>query len=183
MTADTSSTTSTTLKPISLPASGLVFNKKLNKRSLIVNNPFRQKGGSYTIAFWTDDFSSRTVLQAIHPNHVGGWEFPKITFQPNGIFLLGTEDRSSVSYTIFTYDMAQLAGRHFICVICQPNVYQKEKLLYIDGKFISSLPNPQVSHSQSSCPTIQIGKGIESIFFYIKALSDNDVYNLYKASR
>lgn len=183
LTADTSSTTSTTSKKISLPASGLVFNKKLNKRSLIVNNPFRQKGGSYTIAFWTDDFSSRTVLQAIHPNHVGGWEFPKITFQPNGIFLLGTEDRSSVSYTIFTYDMTQLAGRHFICVICQPNVYQKEKLLYIDGKFISSLPNPQVSHSQSSCPTIQIGKGIESIFFYIKALSDNDVYNLYKASR
>lgn len=43
LTADTSSTTSTTLKPISPPASGLVFNKKLNKRSLIVNNLFGKK--------------------------------------------------------------------------------------------------------------------------------------------
>ena len=167
-----------------IPSSGLVFNKDLKGKSLSVSNPFRQRGGSYSIAFWTDDFSSRTVLSAIHPDRVKGWEFPKITFQSNGIFLLGTDDRSSVSYSIFPYDLTKLAGeRHFICVVCQPGVYQKEKLLYIDGQFIASLPNPQVAQSQSACPNIQIGSGLHSVFFYIKALTNQEVSDLYQASK
>lgn len=167
-----------------IPSSGLVFNKDLKGKSLSVSNPFRQRGGSYSIAFWTDDFSSRTVLSAIHPDRVKGWEFPKITFQSNGIFLLGTDDRSSVSYSIFPYDLTKLAGeRHFICVVCQPGVYQKEKLLYIDGRFITSLPNPQVAQSQSACPNIQIGSGLHSVFFYIKALTNQEVSDLYQASK
>lgn len=167
-----------------IPSSGLVFNQDLMGKSLTVKNPFRQRGGAYTIAFWTDDFSSRVILSAIHPNRVQGWEFPKVTCRPNGIFLLGTEDRSSISYAIFPYDITKLAGeRHFICVICQPNVYQKEKLLYIDGRFIASLPNPQVAQSQSACPNIQIGSGLRSVFFYIKALTSQEVLRLYQASK
>lgn len=167
-----------------IPSSGLVFNQDLMGKSLTVKNPFRQRRGAYTIAFWTDDFSSRVILSAIHPNRVQGWEFPKVTCRPNGIFLLGTEDRSSISYAIFPYDITKLAGeRHFICVICQPNVYQKEKLLYIDGRFIASLPNPQVAQSQSACPNIQIGSGLRSVFFYIKALTSQEVLKLYQASK
>lgn len=167
-----------------IPSSGLVFNQDLMGKSLTVKNPFRQRGGAYTIAFWTDDFSSRVILSAIHPNRVQGWEFPKVTCRPNGIFLLGTEDRSSISYAIFPYDLTKLAGeRHFICVICQPGVYQKEKLLYIDGRFIASLPNPQVAQSQSACPNIQIGSGLRSVFFYIKALTSQEVLKLYQASK
>ena len=167
-----------------IPSSGLVFNQDLMGKPATVSNPFRQRGGAYTIAFWTDNFSSRVILSAIHPDRVQGWEFPKVTFQPNGIFLLGTEDRSSVSYAIFPYDLTKLAGeRHFICVICQPGVYQKEKLLYIDGQFIASLPNPQVAQSQSACPNIQIGSGLRSVFFYIKALTSQEVLKLYQASK
>lgn len=167
-----------------IPSSGLVFNQDLKGKPATVSNPFRQRGGAYTIAFWTDNFSSRVILSAIHPDRVQGWEFPKVTFQPNGIFLLGTEDRSSVSYAIFPYDLTKLAGeRHFICVICQPGVYQKEKLLYIDGQFIASLPNPQVAQSQSACPNIQIGSGLRSVFFYIKALTSQEVLKLYQASK
>ena len=167
-----------------IPSSGLVFNQDLKGKPATVSNPFRQRGGAYTIAFWTDNFSSRVILSAIHPDRVQGWEFPKVTFQPNGIFLLGTEDRSSVSYAIFHYDLTKLAGeRHFICVICQPGVYQKEKLLYIDGQFIASLPNPQVAQSQSACPNIQIGSGLRSVFFYIKALTSQEVLKLYQASK
>ena len=167
-----------------IPSSGLVFNQDLKGKPVTVNNPFRQRGGAYTIAFWTNNFSSRVILSAIHPDRVQGWEFPKVTFQPNGIFLLGTEDRSSVSYAIFPYDLTKLAGeRHFICVICQPGVYQKEKLLYIDGQFIASLPNPQVAQSQSACPNIQIGSGLRSVFFYIKALTSQEVLKLYQASK
>ena len=169
---------------VAIPSSGLVFNQDLMGKPATVSNPFRQRGGAYTIAFWTDNFSSRVILSAIHPDRVQGWEFPKVTFQPNGIFLLGTEDRSSVSYAIFPYDLTKLAGeRHFICVICQPGVYQKEKLLYIDGRFIASLPNPQVAQSQSACPNIQIGSGLRSVFFYIKALTSQEVLNLYQASK
>lgn len=167
-----------------IPSSGLVYSKDLKGKSLSVSNPFRQRGGSYSIAFWTDDFSTRTVLSAIHPNRVKGWEFPKITFQSNGIFLLGTEDRSSVSYSIFPYDLTRLAGeQHFICLVCQPNVYQREKLLYIDGQLVASLPNPQIANSQSACPNIQIGGGIRTIFFYVKALNAQEVLSLYKASK
>ena len=167
-----------------IPSSGLVYHQDLMEKSVTVSNPFRQRGGAYTIAFWTDNFTSRVVMSAIHPDRVQGWEFPKVTFQPNGIFLLGTEDRSSVSYAIFPYDLSKLVGgRHFICIVCQPEVYQREKLLYVDGQFVTSLPNPQVAQSQSACPTIQIGRGLRSVFLYVKALTNQEVLTLYQASK
>lgn len=166
----------------SVPSSGLVFSQNLKGKSYQLSNPFRQKGGAYTIAFWTDNFSARTIVSAVHPDGVKGWDFPKVTFQSNGIFLLGTEDRSSVSYAIFPYDMSLLHGMHFICVVCDPSVYQQEKKLYIDGKHIVTLPNPQLQYAQSACPTLQTGSQVYQLYLYIRALSDNEIISLYQAS-